>query len=276
MQTEIGNLKDGDGLSLHTVKWLPDGDGRGIVVIAHGIGEHSGRYKHIAQRLTQHDYIVASFDYRGHGRSEGKRVHIEDFDQYVSEIGLFIDHIESAHPDLPIVLYGHSMGALNSLLYVHKNQHRLQGWIASGIPLTLEQNAPALVIRLVQLLIRVLPGLRAIPLEHAALSRDPAVVTTYRADPLIYSGLLPVRIASEHFLNTRKGKQLAEDIHLPVLILHGAADRICPSSGSQLLFEMVSSDDKQLQIYEGLFHEIHNEPEQDKVLSDIVNWLEQH
>jgi alpha-beta hydrolase superfamily lysophospholipase len=264
-----------DGLHIHTESWLPDGDVRAMVVIVHGIGEHIGRYRQVAAYLNQQGYAVYGLDHRTHGKSDGQpRVYITDFDQVVADLKQFLDMI--AQPSNKVFLYGHSMGSFVSLNYVLKYQQELAGFISSGCPIMIDSQFPTLVAQIGNLLNVFMPTLPLIPLELDGVSRDPAVVAAYRADPLVHAARVRVRMAVGYNNALKPLRQRLPELRLPMLILHGGADKIAPVAGSQFLYEKASSPDKTLKIYPGLYHEIHNEPEQNLVLSDITSWLNTH
>lgn len=264
-----------DGLHIHTESWLPDGDPAAIVIIVHGIGEHIGRYRHVALHLAQQGYAVYGLDHRTHGKSEGQpRVYITDFDQVAADLKQFVDMI--AQPGKKIFLYGHSMGSFVCLKYLLKYQQELAGFISTGCPIMIDTLFPSYIAHVGNVLNAFAPTLPLIPLELDAISRDPAVVAAYQADPLVHTSRVRVRMAVG-YNNALKALRLRlSELRLPMLILHGGNDKTAPVSGSHLLHEKASSPDKTLEIYPGLYHEIHNEPEQNLVLSDIAAWLNEH
>lgn len=268
-------FQSADGLHIHTESWLPIGDTKAIVVIVHGISEHIGRYRHVANGLKQQGYAVYGLDHRTHGKSEGEpRVYITDFDQVVTDLKKFVDTIHQ--PNKKIFIYGHSMGSFISLNYLLKYQHELAGFISSGCPIQIDTQFSPLIAQIGNFLNAFAPTLPLIPLELDAISRDPAVVAAYKADPLVHANRVRVRMAVGYNNALKPLRQRLPELRLPMLILHGGGDKTAPVSGSQLLYEKASSIDKILKIYPGLYHEIHNEPEQNIVLGDIGSWLNEH
>lgn len=268
------SLQTADGYRLHTVHWLPDRETKAVVMLVHGIAEHSGRYGHVAQYLNTHGYAVHSYDHVGHGQSEGRRVYFDDLEQPVRHLAQFVDHVRDDHPNDKLFLYGHSMGALISLLYALEHQAALSGLIVSGIPLNLDEKAAEMLILLNGWLDKLVPWLPLIPFSSDGLSRDPSVVASYDNDPLVYRGLVRVRMS--HFLiqRSRYARTQMRHITLPILILHGGSDTICPASGSQTLYDGVQSADKTLKLMPQMYHEIHNEPEHAEILTDVAEWLD--
>lgn len=273
---QTDTLKTADGLALYTASWIPE-TVKAVVVLVHGYGEHSGRYAHVVEALTQQNYAVYTIDHRGHGKSEGVSAYIKSIYQVVDDLKFYVDRVQAQHPDQKLFMLGHSMGALISLAYALRYQAQLSGLIISGIPLSAEDGAPAWlaqVARVVNVFAPKLPLAEGISSD--ALSRDPAVAQAYEADPLNYHGKMRVGTALSIVNGAKQSIPHLERLKLPVLILHGAEDKICPPSGSDIVYEKAASTDKQLIKYDGLRHEIMNEPERATVLGDITAWLEKH
>ncbi|MCU0497554.1 MAG: lysophospholipase [Anaerolineae bacterium] len=266
-------LQTTDGLQLHTIAWPIQDDPKAILLIVHGIGEHSGRYAHVAKALNQQGYSVYSYDHRGHGQSEGDRVYFDNFAVPVEDLRLVFTMIRAKHPGKAIYLYGHSMGSLISLLYLLKYPQDVAGFISSGSPLMVDTAFPAGLILLGRFLSRVVPRLPFAPVDPNTVSRDPAVVAAYRTDPFNNQKRMPIRIIAGLFDNARLARDQVKRITVPLLILHGEADTLTPLSGSQWLYEQAGSSDKTLKVYPGLYHEVHNEVEQTQVFTDVITWL---
>jgi acylglycerol lipase len=279
MQHQTGSLKAADGTIIHTESWLPESEVRAVVLISHGVGEHIGRYQHVAARLVADGYAVYGLDHLGHGKSEGiPRAYFDNFDQPVNTLKQCLDQVKTAHPGKKIFLYGHSLGSLIALVFTLRYQSELAGLISTGTPLEVEGSQPGFLIALAGVLNNAIPKVAITPLPTSYLSHDPAEVKKYETDPLNYHGNVRVRIGHLIVQNSRMVKADASQITLPILILHGAEDKICPPAGSEILHRDAGSKDKTLKLYPGLLHEIHNETaaEQKVVLDDIVSWLNQH
>lgn len=265
-----------DHLKIHTEAWLPDSEPKAVVIIVHGYDEHIGRYPHVAKALVDADYAVYGLDHRGHGKSEGEPVYVRHFSEYVDDLSLYVDSVKAAHTALPLFLYGHSMGSMISLDYALRNQHQLTGIVTTGCPITADETVPGALLAVSGLLARIIPKVHFTALDSALMSKDSAVVAAYDADPLISRKRMRIGLGTE-FL--RQGKLIRENaarMTIPILIMHGEQDGLIPKTGSEVLYDRVGSSDKTLKIYPGLYHEIHNEPEQDMVLADIVAWLDAH
>lgn len=266
-----------DNLRIHTESWLPDGEMKAIVLLVHGIAEHIGRYKHVAEYFVEHGYGLFGLDHRTHGQSEGQpRVYITDFNQVVNDLKQYFDHMRQQYPDKRIFIYGHSMGSFIATLFTVRYQDQLAGFVSTGSPLTLDSQFPSIVATIGNFISAVAPQLPLIPLALGSISRDPAVITAYNADPLVLAGKVRARMAAGYNTALAPLRDQLPTLRLPMLVLHGGDDRLTPPAGSQLLYDKASSADKRLKIYPGLYHEIHNEPEQKAVLKDIVDWLNTH
>lgn len=272
-----GTLQTADGLTLHTVKWPTDAP-KAIVFLVHGIGEHSGRYAHVAQALNARGYTVYALDHRGHGRSPGKRRWFDDFQRPVDDLKQYFDLIRIQHPTLRVFVYGHSMGSLLATLFCLRYQEQVAAFISSGSPLSVDEGRSPLFLMAASLMASVLPNMKLQSLEigSAALTRDAEMAAAYDADPLNDHSPTSLGMANRLLNTARETRKRLPALKLPMLILHGTADQICPPSASKLLYMLTASPDKTLKLYDGLRHEIHNELERETVLSDIGQWLDAH
>jgi len=260
------------GLEIFWQTWQPDGDPRAAVVIAHGAGEHSGRYAHVAQRLVDEGYAVYAIEHRGHGRSQGPRALIDRIANAVADLDKLVTLAAEAHPGAPVFLVGHSMGATISLSYALAHQRRLAGLILSG-PLAALEAVPAPMRLTARTLSALAPRTPLIAIDATLVSRDPAVVRDYQSDPLVHHGKLPARTVVELADAIEALPEAVAAITVPTLIMYGTDDGLCPPRGSVMLSERIGSPDKTLKAYQGLYHEILNEPEREQVLDDLCSWL---
>ena len=266
---------DAGGATLHVRLWEPDGDPQAVVCLVHGLGEHSGRYGPLAARLAGAGYAVRAFDLRGHGLSSGRRGDTR-FADTMGDIDRLIEGAAERFPVRPVFLYGHSLGGLLVLTYALERRPAVAGVVASAAALHTALREQKVKLLLVRLLAPLLPHL-ALPsgLDDTLLSRDPAVVAAYRADPLVHDratlgfGQDAVRAGDSNLAG-------AAAFPVPLLLLHGGADRITYPSGSRAFAAALGGRDCTLLVYEGLLHEIHNEPEQGRVLDDVTAWLDRH
>jgi alpha-beta hydrolase superfamily lysophospholipase len=269
-------FKTDDGLSLFEQYWVPDKEHKAVVAIVHGYAEHSARYQHVAEYLLGQGYAVEAFDLRGHGRSEGKRSFVKSFDEYPSDVASFFQRIRKRHPDKPIYLLGHSMGGPISLLFVATFKPDLKGLILSGPALKISDDISPMLVRFSSFISSIFPKLPTIKLDSSGISRDPDIVKRYDSDPLVYRGGTPARTGAELVRAIVRVQNQAEQVTLPILILHGTADKLADVEGSKQFYNVVGSNDKDLKLYDGFYHEVLNEPEKQQVLEDIVQWLKEH
>jgi alpha-beta hydrolase superfamily lysophospholipase len=260
------------GIGLFSQSWLPDTPPRAVVVIAHGAGEHSGRYAHVAARLVDEGYAVYALDHRGHGRSAGHRAVIDRMDNAVEDLDRLVTTAASEQPGVPIFLVGHSMGGTIALRYAIAHQDRLTGLILSAPLAALEAASP--VTRLIARLLSALtPRLGLFAVDPELVSRDPAVVKAYADDPLVHHGRIPARTIAELAAAVQSLPNTVGSITLPTLIMYGSGDHLAPPAGSMMLNDRIGAADTTLKTYDGLYHEILNEPERDAVMDDMCSWL---
>jgi acylglycerol lipase len=275
MQHTTGSFTGLNDISIFTQRWLPDEAPRAAVIIAHGVGEHSGRYTHVAAYLTAHGYAVYALDFRGHGQSGGERVLVDDYDEYVADLRMYFEQVRADFPDLPIFLYGHSMGSLIVLLFAFRYQDDLAGLITTGTALR-----PMFLNRLTGAMAEaasgILPNIRLFPVPTGALSRDPAVGRSYRDAPLVYHRALPMRSVRALVRAAKTCAESLPTLRLPYLALHGGADPLTRVKGAEIVRQTSGAPDTTVKVYDGLYHEIHNEPEQEQVFRDMVDWLDAH
>jgi len=256
--------------------WLPEDDTSGVVLIAHGLGEHCGRYLNVVNHLVPLGYTVYGFDHIGHGKSEGAREFVKTFEDYTETLNIYLQKVKTEHPDKPVFLIGHSMGGLISCYYLLDRADDFQGAVISGPAITVPDNITQGTIVTAKLFSKLIPKLGMLQLDANDISKDPEVVQVYLDDPLVFNGKTPVRLMAEMLKAMIRVNQEMEKISLPLLLFHGGEDRLAPPIGSKNLFQRAGSVDKTLKVYEGLYHEVFNEPEREQVLSDLAGWLDAH
>ena len=264
-----------DGLTLFAQAWQPERAPRAIVLLAHGVGEHSGRYQHVAAHLVRRGYAVHALDHRGHGRSAGGRVFIRRFDEYTNDLLVYFEQVRMQHSGAPLLVYGHSMGSIIALRFALRHQSELAGLITTGTALRLPVSLPAPVVALARRLAPFAGQVPVIaPIALDGLSRDPQVIADYKADPLVHWGRMRLGWAVEMFDAAQEAERRLPELRLPYLALHGADDPITLPEGAEIVRERAGSPELTVRVYPGLRHEIHNEPEQAQVLNDIGAWLD--
>jgi alpha-beta hydrolase superfamily lysophospholipase len=260
------------GIELYAQGWLPEGDPKDVIVIAHGYAEHGGRYGNLIERLVPQGYALYALDHRGHGRSGGKRALVDRMAWVIEDFHAFVADVRARHGGQKIKLLGHSMGGNVAFGYALRWPEDLSGLILSG-PL-IGGSAPTAQRLVVKLLSAIAPNLGTVALPPEAVSRDPEVVKAYAADPLVTVGKVPARTAHELFAPLPGYLQRAPGMKVPVLIQHGEADALVPLAGARPTIDAIGASDKTVITYPGLFHEIYNEPEKDTVIGDLSRWLE--
>src|SRR5436305_10569958 len=260
MNHREGELEGVGGIRLYRQSWLPDGPPRAVVVVAHGAGEHSGRYAHVAARLVDEGYAVYALDHRGHGDSGGPRGVIGRIDNAVEDLGKLIVLAASEQPGVPLFLPGHGMGGTISVRYAIAHQDRLTGLILSAPLAALE--AASLVTRLVARVLSALaPTIGLFAVDPALVSRDPEVVKHYETDPLVHHDRLPARTIAELAGAVESFPEAAGAITVPTLIMYGSGDHLVPPAGSMMLNDRIGAPDKKLNTYDGLYNETLTEPD---------------
>ena len=262
------------GITLQAQGWLPEGEPRDVIAIAHGYAEHGGRYGNLVERLVPLGYALYALDHRGHGRSGGKRALVDRMDRVIEDFHAFTGDVRARHGGGRIKLLGHSMGGNVAFGYALNWPDDLSGLILSG-PL-IGGELPAAQRIPLSILSAITPSVGMISLPPEAVSRDPAVVEAYIADPLVTVGKVPARTAYEMLSAVARYRVAAPSMQVPVLIQHGEADSLVPLEGNRDIFAAIGSADKTVITYPGLFHEIYNEPEKDAVIADLANWLDAH
>jgi alpha-beta hydrolase superfamily lysophospholipase len=252
--------------------WLP-AQARGAIALVHGLGEHSARYAHVAQVFNENDLAVVALDLPGHGRSEGIRGHAT-FSSISDEIDILLAETRQRCGDQPVFLYGHSLGASLTLYYTLKRKPELKGVIVTSPPLATVKVAGAKLF-LARVLAKLAPSVtldNGLIREH--LSQDPSVVSAYQQDPLVHprisAGLGWDMLSTGQWLIDH-----AVELHLPLLLMHGTGDKICLCSGSQQFAERAPAGKVTLKLWEGLYHETHNEPAKVEVITYTLNWIVQ-
>jgi alpha-beta hydrolase superfamily lysophospholipase len=245
-----------------------------VIVIVHGYAEHSGRYAHVGDFLAERGYAVHAFDLRGHGRSPGPRVFVRSFDEYLTDLRALASDLTDRYHGAPLALLGHSMGGTIVALAAAERDPRVDAVLLSGAGLPAPGRGRRLMVLLLRLVGRFFPRLRLIKLKAADVSRDPEVVRMYDEDPLVYRGRMPMGLLSAMFNAGRRIDAETEQVDAPLLAMHGTADALTQPEGSRRFVDRASSHDKTLRLYDGLYHEILNEPERERVLADIGAWLD--
>lgn len=267
----------GDGLDLYAQRWRPVGiEPKAVVVIHHGLADHSARYAALAARLVQAGFAVWALDMRGHGRSAGARITFDSIDEPLADLDAFLRLVREHEPGRPIFLYGHSMGGLIATLYTIERQPELAGLVLAAPALAFD--APPLQAAAIAVFGVIVRGLPAVPPDHAGFSRRREIVAEMDADPLIHQGKGPARTARSTTDGVARVWAAPERLRVPLLVEHGTVDRLTAPAGSRDLVARAGSSDRTLRIHDGLFHDLLREPDGagERVTDEIVAWLDAH
>jgi alpha-beta hydrolase superfamily lysophospholipase len=268
-----GYFKNDRKQSIYYQYWLPPHSPKAFLLICHGLNEHSGRYLRLAEFFTGKGYGVFSFDHIGHGKSDGTRSFVDDFQVFIDPILLALEKIRDLYKETPIFLLGHSLGGLIGAKFLIDHPDQVSGAVLSGSLVMVPDYVSDFTVKIGSMLSKTFPKLRLIGIDKSGLSRDPQVVADYINDPLVYNGKSTVRISAVINEGIKDVAENGDRISDPVLLLHGGKDRICDPAWSTYLHNLVSSQQNQLIIYDELFHEVYNEPEQESVFMDVLDWL---
>jgi len=261
------------GQSIFYQYWMPESKPKAALLVIHGLNEHSGRYAHFADFFTANGYSVFALDHIGHGKSDGTRSYIKKFSYYIDDIVTYIKMINDWFPDIPIYPVGHSLGGLINTYLLLDHQHLVRGAVLSGSVVLVPEYVSNFTIMIGKFISILFPKLGLLEIDKQSLSHDPEVVQAYINDPLVFNGKITVRVSSEMNDAIERISLDGEKITLPVLILHGSEDKIVEPECSKYLHGKISSQEKDLIIYDGYFHEIFNEPEKELVFEDVLKWL---
>lgn len=273
MLHDTGYFKGVRNVSIAYQTWLPEGETKAAILLLHGLGEHSSRYLDLVNRLLPLGYAIYSLDHIGHGKSEGVRKHVDTFEDFTSTLDIYLEQVKRGVGDKPLFLFGHSMGGLIAANFLLDNQAHFSGAILSAPALKISDDVPALKIIIGKILSFIAPKVGIIPINPNKISRDPQVIAAYLDDPLIHKGNTSARLAFELFKAMQHVHDNAKQIKLPLLILQGTDDVIVHPEGAQTFFDATASLDKNLKLYQGLYHEVFNELEKEQVFSDFIQWL---
>ena len=269
-------FKGRKNLDLHYEAWIPDKEIKAVLLVVHGMAEHIGRYKNVVDYFVPRGYAIYGFDFRGHGKSQGTKGYVERFSYYLDDVKTFFDLVSNENKGKKIFMVGHSMGGLIGAGYAVEHQADLTGLIASAALLKVGASVSPVAVVMAKVLSVILPKMGVAVLDASTISKDKAVVDAYVNDPLVYRGKTSARLGAEFLKTQQKLPKQLNKITLPILIMYGCEDKLVDPEGSKMLYEKVSSKDKTIKGYEGLYHEIFNEPEHEQVMADMEAWLNAH
>jgi len=271
-----GNFKGVRDMNIYYQAWLPEGEAKAVLLIVHGLGEHSGRYKNVVDHFVPLGYAAYGLDHIGHGKSEGKREIVVRFEDFTDTLTIFYKMVAGWQPGKPVFLLGHSMGGLIASYYLLDHQAYFKGAVISAPSIKIAESITPATVTLGKLLSKLAPGIGLLSLDAGMISRDPQVVTTYVNDPLVFHAKTPARLAAELLKGMVRVDAEVSKISLPFIVLQGSEDKLVDPRGAQMLYDRASSTDKTIKVYDGFYHEVFNEPERARVLGDVETWLAAH
>jgi acylglycerol lipase len=274
MKSFESSWQNKDGTKFYAQGWEPDTSPKAVVCLVHGHGEHVGRYAHVGEAFSKSGYVLAGFDERGHGKTSGPRGHVPSYDAMMDDIADFLAMMEKRYPGLLKFLYGHSMGGNQVLNYGLRRKPALTGVIATDPWLKLAFDPPALQVFLGRTMNNIAPGFtQKSGLETSALSRDQKIVDAYIADPLVHDKI-SARLFVSMYESGLWALDHAAEFPLPLLLMHGTADRLTSSAASSE-FAQHAGKNVTFRAWDGFYHEIHNEPEKAEVLKTMTTWMDE-
>ncbi len=267
-------LTTAGGTQLFSQTWQPKQAAKAQVLLVHGYAEHSGRYAHLAAFLNARGIGMYTYDQQGHGQSDGVKSFVPGVDALLDDLDQVLAGVKAEIGTTPLFIYGHSMGGAVVALHAIERHTAVKGVILSAPAAKISEDVSPLLIRLAPIMSALAPKLKTVPLDGTAISRDPAEVKKYNEDPLNYRGKTYARTGGALIALTQRIQADMEALRQPLLIMHGTGDRLTDPEGSKQLHQRAASTDKTLKLYEGLFHEIHNEPEKETVMTEVAHWIE--
>jgi alpha-beta hydrolase superfamily lysophospholipase len=265
--------KTADGSVIFAQYWKPE-PLRAAVIQIHGLGEHSGRYQHVADAFAERGIGLLAYDHAGHGQSSGSRGHVDGYKKLMDEVDLAMGKAKTVFPGVPIFLYGHSWGGNIGINFILRRRPTIQGAIITGPWLKLPTEPPALQVTLGRILKGIFPGFsQKTGLDSNMLSHDPAVNELYRKDPLVHG-----KISALNYFDSADAAEYAlhhaSSFDCPTLLMHGGEDAITSPEGSKKF--AAKAHNVRLKIWDGLYHEIHNEPSKAEVIGEMIHFIESH
>jgi len=260
------------GLKISVRSWRPQGSPRAALVICHGVNSHGGQYRWPAEQFANSGLVVYALDLRGRGKSEGERFYVERVDEYASDVAGTVQIAKSRNPGLPVFLLGHSAGGVTSAIYVLDNAAELAGFICESF--AFQVPAPGFALAAIKGLSHIAPRLPVLRLKNEDFSRDPQAVAALNDDPLTLDEVQPAMTVAALVRADERLRESFPQIKLPLLIMHGTADRATVCQGSEFFYETAGSADKTLKLYEGHYHDLLNDLGKEQVVADIMSWID--
>jgi acylglycerol lipase len=260
------------GLKIFLRSWRPQGKPRAALVICHGVNSHGGQYRWPAEQFVNSGLAVYALDLRGRGRSEGERFYVDDVAEYASDVAGTVRIVQARDPGLPVFLLGHSAGGVTSAIYVLDNASELAGFICESF--AFQVPAPGFALAAIKGLSHIAPRLPVLKLKNEDFSRDPQAVAALNDDPLTLDEVQPAMTVAALVRADERLRESFPQIKLPLLIMHGTADKATVCQGSEFFYETAGSADKTLKLYKGHYHDLLNDLGKEQVVADITSWID--
>ena len=258
------------GIKIFVRSWPLDAP-RAVIVICHGVNSHGGQYLWVGEQFAAAGFAVYALDLRGRGQSDGERFYVENVADYVSDVAATIALAKSRHPGLPVFLLGHSAGGVVSATYVLENPSAVAGFICESF--AFQVPAPGFALAAIKGLSHIAPRLPVLKLKNEDFSRDPKAVEALNNDPLTAREVQPAMTVAALVRADERLREEFPRITLPVLIMHGTADKATVCHGSEFFYQTAGSQDKTMKLYEGHYHDLLNDVGKEQVMSDIRAWI---
>jgi alpha-beta hydrolase superfamily lysophospholipase len=272
IQTLENRLPGVAGITLHYYAWLPETPPVACVAIAHGIGSHGGAFTNVGEIWAAQGVAVYALDFRGHGLSEGQRGHINDWSELVADVQYLLEQIQAEYPDVPLFLWGHSLGGAVAMDVSLQSVIPLDGLLLIAPAMDAGGISP-IKMAIGRLLSKIWPRFSLkTGIDKTNCSRVPELVVAYYADPL-HHDYGSARMATEFLRAIARIKSQIKTLQLPVLILHGGGDRVTQVAGSEALFAQLTMTDKTLRIFPDAMHELHLELNREEILTGMIAWI---
>jgi alpha-beta hydrolase superfamily lysophospholipase len=267
-----GSFDGVGGLKIFTRAWRPTEPGRAAVVIVHGFNSHSGQYQWVADQLVAAGFAVHALDLRGRGKSDGERFYVQKFKDYTDDVATFVDLVKQREPGVPLFMLGHSAGGVVACMYALEHQAELSGLVCESF--AHQVPAPDFALAVLKGLSHVAPHAHVLRLKNEDFSRDPKRVAELNSDPLIAHEVQPTQTVAEMVRADDRLKKEFAKITLPLLIIHGTADKATKPAGSKRFYEVAGSQDKTLKLYEGHYHDLLADLDKEIVMRDVISWIQ--
>lgn len=275
MRHETATTTNARGQKIFRQWWLPDGEPKAIIFVVHGLNEHSTRYTHFAAALVAAGYGVYTLDNAGHGHSEGKRMYIDSWTNWVDDVVAYVDEVCPQYPTIPHVMFGHSLGGSIAVEAVARDPSKFKCLALSG-PNVGPVGVTFVEMTAINIFSRLWPGMPVAAIDITLVAKDKDVVEALRTDPLAVSGKLPAKYCREllDFNRHAGSKETAEKMTMPVYITHGSDDKITLLTGSQSWLKQVPHENKELRVWDGYYHEVLNEEVKEQVMAEMIAWID--